>query len=216
MVREKTNWVKRTIQILKNNYSWLSIIPIIIGGLYQLFCISSIGYQYLRFFSLTQFLIDGVILICLFSILIISFIIYLYVTHPITIFEKVTFLESYEDELKRKKNERSHFIIILILLIPLTTYLGYHSYENIIGLNFTYKVFIFLYSLIILFLIILNKIFDLQDVKFWPGIGFNEESKLKRFLHMSLHLFFYFQFLLLIYAIEPVAKSLKSFSLSDL
>src|SRR5690606_19071467 len=156
-------------------YSWLSIIPIIIGGLYQLLSISSIGFQYLRFFSLTQFLIDGVILICLFSIFIIGFIIYLYVTHPISIYEKFTFLESFEDELKRKRNERSHFIIILILLIPLTTFLGYHSFEDIIGLNFTYKVYIFLFSLILLFLIILNKIFNLQDVKFWPGIGFNEE-----------------------------------------
>ncbi len=131
---DRTNWTNKTVRFLKNNYSWLSIIPIIIGGLYQFFCISSIGYQYLRFFSLTQFLIDGVILICLFSIIIISLLIYLYITHPISILENYSFLESYADELKRRKKESFHFIITLILLIPLTIYLGYHSYKDIIYL----------------------------------------------------------------------------------
>lgn len=216
MVREKTNWAYKTIQFLKNNYSWLSIIPIIIGGLYQFFCISSIGYQYLRFFSLTQFLIDGIIFICLFLILLISLLIYLYITHPISILENYSFFESYADELKRRKKESIHFIITLILLIPLTIYLGYHSYKDFMGLDFSYKVFLFLYSLIVLIFIILNKLFHLKEVKFWPGIGFSEESKLKRFLYMCMLLFFYSQVFLFIYAVEPLANSFKSFSLSDL
>lgn len=216
MGRDRTNWTKKTVLFLKNNYSWLSIIPVIIGGLYQFLCISSIGYQYLRFFSLTQFLIDGVLLICIFSLFIISFLMYFYTTHQIGIYKKDTCFESYADEIKRRKNERSHFIFTLILLIPLTFYLGYKSYKDIIGLNFSYNVFLFSFSLIVLIFVILNKQFKLGEVNYWSGIGYHEKSRLRSFLHACMHLFFYFQFFFLMYAIGPVVKSLKSFSLSDL
>lgn len=216
MGKDKTNWTKKTVLFLKNNYSWLSIIPVIIGGLYQFFSISSIGYQYLRFFSLTQFLIDGVLLLCLFSLFIISLLIYFYFTYQIGIYQRNTYFESYADEIKRRKNEKSHFIFTLILLIILTVYLGYRSYKDIIELNFSYNVFLFSFSVIVLIFIILNKQFKLQEVNYWPGIGYHEKSRLRSFLHMCMHLFFYFQIFFLFYAIEPVAKSLKSFSLSDL
>ena len=66
MSEGKKSGFRSTLLFIKDNYHWLPSIPIIIGGLYQFYFIGSIGFKYLRFFSLSQLIVDGILLICFF------------------------------------------------------------------------------------------------------------------------------------------------------
>ncbi|MBO2543773.1 hypothetical protein J0871_05030 [Salegentibacter sp. BDJ18] len=217
MSEAKKAWFKQVFIFLKNNYNWLPIIPIMIGGLFQFISISSIGIQYLRMFSLTQLIIDGILAICLTFLVLLVFLCYIYLVHQISVFQTggqiPYYTESYNEEIKRKKNEHKHFIIILIILIALTFYLGYLSFPDIVNFKFSNTVLLFTFSCLILFFHTVNRIFKLQEL--WCYYS-ESVSSVRSFLHSMMHLFFYFQILFILTALEPVVKKWRTFYFNDL
>lgn len=60
---QSENWLVSVFKFIIKHYLILSSIPLILGGVHQLVKLSEIGWNYLRFFSATQLLIDGIIIL---------------------------------------------------------------------------------------------------------------------------------------------------------
>jgi hypothetical protein len=56
--------VSITTAWIKNNISLLVLLPTVAGGLWQLLELLSLGTPYIRFFSLTQLVPDGLLIFC--------------------------------------------------------------------------------------------------------------------------------------------------------
>lgn len=56
-------WIVSVFKFIVKHYLILSAVPLILGGIHQLVKLGDIGRHYLRFFSATQLLIDGIILL---------------------------------------------------------------------------------------------------------------------------------------------------------
>lgn len=63
---------------IKENLSVIAIIPLILGGVWQIAELASISSSYIRFFSVTQQLADGLLIV---FILIIFYVTYLFITY---------------------------------------------------------------------------------------------------------------------------------------
>ncbi len=71
------DWFKRYIAVIKNTLPIFILVPTILGGLWQIIYLLSIGVSYIRFFSITQLISDGIILIILISIMaLVPFVVY--------------------------------------------------------------------------------------------------------------------------------------------
>jgi len=65
-IEKDDNTFKKTIALCKENLSLLVIIPTLIGGIFQLVKLASIHTSYIRFFSVSQVVADGLtVLFCL-------------------------------------------------------------------------------------------------------------------------------------------------------
>lgn len=65
--------ILRRYNFIKENISLILIVPSVIGGLWQLFELSSINTGYIRFFSISQVVPDGLLILFLVSLIILSF-----------------------------------------------------------------------------------------------------------------------------------------------
>ena len=61
--------VRSIITFLKDYLSLIAIIPLLLGGIWQIFLLASISSSYIRFFSVSQQLADGVLILFYFSVL---------------------------------------------------------------------------------------------------------------------------------------------------
>jgi hypothetical protein len=68
---EKTIW-KNQYEIIKENLNIIILLPTIFGGIWQLLELSSISSSFIRFFSLSQLIADGLLILFLLTILYIS------------------------------------------------------------------------------------------------------------------------------------------------
>jgi len=70
---EKTTleFAKIYLRKIRNNLTLILLVPTILGGLWQLFSLVKIGIPYVRFFSVTQLISDGLLLLIMLPILII-------------------------------------------------------------------------------------------------------------------------------------------------
>ncbi|KAF2336880.1 hypothetical protein [Flavobacterium daemonense] len=69
----KTQNFKENYNSIKDNLSILILIPTIIGGIWQLLELSLISTSFIRFFSITQLVADGILILFIISILYIAF-----------------------------------------------------------------------------------------------------------------------------------------------
>jgi hypothetical protein len=69
----KKTYVKEQYQLLKDNISILILVPTILGGIWQLLELSSISTSFIRFFSLSQLVADGILILFVLSIIYASF-----------------------------------------------------------------------------------------------------------------------------------------------
>ncbi|MGJ8548987.1 hypothetical protein [Winogradskyella wichelsiae] len=60
--------IKKWYCRIKNNITMILLVPTFIGGLWQVFSLLSLGFEYLRFFSVTQLVADGLLMIILIPI----------------------------------------------------------------------------------------------------------------------------------------------------
>ncbi len=68
---ESEHWFKITFKFIIKNYIILSTIPILLGGVHQMLQLGIVGWRYLRFFSATQLLIDGLLLLIVIIIIVV-------------------------------------------------------------------------------------------------------------------------------------------------
>lgn len=60
----------KVLMLIKENLNLILIIPALLGGLWQLIELSSLSLSFLRFFSVTQLVADGILIMLIFSFLI--------------------------------------------------------------------------------------------------------------------------------------------------
>ena len=108
----KTLTLPSWLLFIKDNLAIIILVPTLLGGLWQVASLLSFGFSYLRFFSLSQLVSDGLLLIILLPLLAIFPII----TYPLgkSIVKSITVIKS-----------KFGFIKQIIWYIVFSTTLGY-------------------------------------------------------------------------------------------
>ncbi len=70
MYKEK---LKKNYNVVKDNLSMILLVPTILGGLWQVLELSSISSSFIRFFSFSQLVADGILILFLISIFSVSY-----------------------------------------------------------------------------------------------------------------------------------------------
>ena len=55
--------MKEKFKTFRENLSLIILIPTILGGLWQFISLADISMSYIRFFSLTQLVVDGILIL---------------------------------------------------------------------------------------------------------------------------------------------------------
>lgn len=71
------NFIKKIFETtwIKDNISTFTIIPLILGGIWQIISLSSISISYIRFFSISQQLADGLLILTIFIFIYVAYVI---------------------------------------------------------------------------------------------------------------------------------------------
>jgi hypothetical protein len=56
---------KKVYQFVKENLGMIILIPTLVGGIWEVFSLWSLGFEYIRFFSITQLVSDGLLMMIL-------------------------------------------------------------------------------------------------------------------------------------------------------
>ena len=114
---------RKIIEYIKENLNIILIVPAFVGGLWQSIELMSISISYLRFFSISQIVPDGILILVLISVIVIATEIgtffRLYILPRQTAVTVNEILDIEEVEKKRKKEVR-HLLIQFFLLYVLT------------------------------------------------------------------------------------------------
>lgn len=113
----KKGWLNKSFDFISKHYLILSTIPLVTGGVHQLFNLYQLGNQFLRFFSVSQLIVDGVIILIYILVItaIISFFGFLnqlFFNHVYVGFVGMT---SYNDEIEIKRKKKWNLIIANII-----------------------------------------------------------------------------------------------------
>jgi hypothetical protein len=122
------NFKKSPLKGLKNNLNLIIILPALLGGLWQLIELSRISFSFIRFFSVSQIIPDGLLILLFLTIFTISVFILFY------FWKKLDSEEEIENNVPIKKG--NFFLAILFLLlffacIFLVIYSNNYFIENI-------------------------------------------------------------------------------------
>ena len=119
----KKNYIKQ-FKRLRENLNIIILVPTILGGLWQILELASISTSYIRFFSLTQLIADGLL------ILFILMIIYLIIKLTMFLLKTETFTEMFGIE----ESSPSILKILVTLSIPfLFLILDYKDFKSFIN-----------------------------------------------------------------------------------
>jgi MFS family permease len=141
--------IKNYIKILKDNIAIIAIIPTVFGGILQVFQLARISINMIRFFSISQLISDGLIII-------------LFVSSPILVYLGF-FINNSTDKLYEEKNFKlkelfktkfERFRIFLYLVIALILIF---NISEIIKLNgfYIFSIFFFLLNFLLFFFFII-------------------------------------------------------------
>lgn len=67
--------MKNIVSFLKDHLSLIAAIPLILGGLWQAVGLGTMSVSYLRFFSVTKLIADGIIILLVIAILVMTILI---------------------------------------------------------------------------------------------------------------------------------------------
>lgn len=109
--------IKQSLEYIQNHLNVILLVPTVLGGFWQLIELMSIDTSYLRFFSLTQVIADGLIILI---ILLFSYFIYL-------LFFKLVFEDN---KLETNKSDLAFNIFRLLSFTVLLIYFLYKIYIN--------------------------------------------------------------------------------------
>lgn len=170
LLRDKISIVSFTnlLKYLKDSPSFIILFITTIGGIWQLIQLSNISLSYIRFFSISQLIPDGLILTIGLMIFISLIFCGCYLSLGLLLVVEDTFTKNFKKKITNSINTISHNSLLyflsqlLIFLIPLiTTGLClhyYNKYEEIIYIICNLSVLIF--TIIIVYLIELKIIND--------------------------------------------------------
>lgn len=129
------NFKKSPLKGLKNNLNLIIILPALLGGLWQLIELSRISFSFIRFFSVSQIIPDGLLILLFLTIFTISVFILFYFWRK---------LDSEEEEIENNvtiKKGNFFLAILFLLLFFVCVFLAIYSnnyfiknIENIISL----------------------------------------------------------------------------------
>lgn len=97
--------LKKYYDLLKNNWTIIAFVPTIIGGLWQIIELAKISVNMIRFFSISQLLSDGFIILIFFIFMI------LFISNLLF---KIT--------LSKKNNSRPFYILITFIFLAIILY----------------------------------------------------------------------------------------------
>ena len=67
-MEENLKLVREKLKLVKDNISLIALVPLILGGIWQVLSLATISPSYLRFFSVTQQIADGLVILFILSI----------------------------------------------------------------------------------------------------------------------------------------------------
>ncbi|WP_291131774.1 hypothetical protein [Flavobacterium sp. UBA7682] len=106
---------KKGFDKLKNNLSIVLILPAILGGLWQLIELSSISFSFMRFFSVSQVIPDGLLILFILILFILSSgFLYMVYYYTINIYQSE---QNKEEEITNRTSDKENLIIASILLV---------------------------------------------------------------------------------------------------
>lgn len=126
---------------IKNNLAIIILIPTILGGIWQTFELFFIDLSFIRFFSPTQLISDGIVILSILSIL---FLLYF-------ISKKYIFKSFFKIDLKETKFDLSRFIFAIIIAIASVAYFLFAIKKTrLLDNNFSINIIILLIILLII------------------------------------------------------------------
>ncbi len=91
---------KSNLKLIKDNLSVILIVPAILGGLWQLIELSSIETSYIRFFSVSQLVADGILILFILSTIYLSLQLILLLLYPNLLLKN---LKNETEDIKKNK-----------------------------------------------------------------------------------------------------------------
>jgi len=137
--------INKAVNYIKENLNVIILIPTLLGGFWQLLELATLDISFIRFFSLTQVLSDGMVV--LLFVLISLFFYYLL----FSLNGKKTIIQDSEDKTDRK---RAIYFLIFYILICGSVIIVFSLKENISKLDFALIIYITLYLIKFIFDII--------------------------------------------------------------
>lgn len=118
---EKKWYNKEWYKLIKDNLAIILLVPTLTGGIWQVFSLLGLGYEYVRFFSISQLVADGLVMIVLIPIGLIFPIICYHIAKSLRL------------EILKEKIEPSFSKQLIFLLVSITIqlYLIYYYLEYI-------------------------------------------------------------------------------------
>ena len=109
---KSNNTLTLFIKFIKEYLSFILIIPTFLGGIWQIIELSSISISFIRFFSVTQLIADGLLIIVVFFPWILGYLVF-------DVFYQQLKKDLQEESENKKNNFYSKIIISLILFITI-------------------------------------------------------------------------------------------------
>lgn len=134
--------MKKYLELLKEHFSLIVSIPPLLGAIWQLLKLSQISPSYIRFFSISQMLPDGIIILIVMFILSVFFILnYIIWKKNISFNDKKEIIEFSRKTLSNSTNAIrpnkfvGAFLLFISLIIPISLYaLNVYLNKNIEGI----------------------------------------------------------------------------------
>lgn len=106
--------MKNIISTLNAYFSLIAIIPLVLGGLWQVLSLSSISVSYIRFFSVAQQVADGAVILLVLSVITLTILLVRWVMPPVN----KSFIDTWTE--KSILDKIYSLFIILCVLIAIT------------------------------------------------------------------------------------------------
>lgn len=199
-----SNSIFSNIKSIRENISLIIIVPTILGGLLQLYNLSNISPEYIRFFSISQVVPDGLLFIVIAISFIVSFEIMTQVAY--ILLKNSEKNKDKDDEEENKKSSKWTSLFVLILCVFML--IGSHR-AGLLNLNFEYRfggisfffdVFLKILIFNIAFILVLFSLSSIYNILFKSYIeknksffGVSELKKISKIYHLILiigYLFF--------------------------
>ena len=176
---KSNNTLTLFIKFIKEYLSFILIIPTLLGGIWQIIELSSISISFIRFFSVTQLIADGLLIIVVFFPWILGYLVF-------DVFYQQLKKDLQEESENKKNNFYSKIIISLILFI--TIFLLWYKIDFKANVFLGYIIVINnIYLTIFALLLVFTKTF----FNLIPKITKNKNMTIKLILILMITFFFH-------------------------